>query len=96
MPTKKQSGSAVWTDPDDAPVLTAALLDRAETFDGDTFVRRGRGRPKTGAAREQISVRLDSDVIARLRAAGPGWQSQINAMLRRALGIGAASDKDVL
>ncbi len=96
MPTKKQSGSAVWTDPDDAPALTAAMLDRAETFDGGTFVRRGRGRPKTGAAREQISVRLDPDVVARLREAGPGWQSQINAMLRRALGIGEKSDTDVL
>ncbi len=96
MPTKKPSGSAIWTDPDDAPVLTAAMRDRAEMFDGNVFVRRGRGRPKTGAAREQISVRLDPDVVAKLREAGPGWQSQINAMLRMALGIGATSDKDVL
>jgi uncharacterized protein (DUF4415 family) len=65
------------------------MLDRAETFEGNKFVRRGRGRPKTGAAREQISVRLDPDVVAKLREAGPGWQSQINAILRRALRLGA-------
>jgi uncharacterized protein (DUF4415 family) len=89
MPTKKPRGSASWTDPDDAPALTADMLDRAETFEGNKFVRRGRGRPKTGAAREQISVRLDPDVVAKLREAGPGWQSQINAILRRALRLGA-------
>jgi uncharacterized protein (DUF4415 family) len=63
------------------------MLANAEVFEGDTFIRRGRGRPKSGAAKEQISVRLDSDVLAKLREAGPGWQSQINALLRRALGI---------
>jgi uncharacterized protein (DUF4415 family) len=87
MPTKKPVRSGDWADPDDAPTLTAEMLARAEVFDGDTFVRRGRGRPKSHAAKEQISVRLDADVLAKLREAGPGWQSQINALLRRALGI---------
>ena len=87
MPTKKQAGSAAWTDPDDAPDLTADLLANAEVFDGDSFVRRGRGRPKSEAAKEQISVRLDPDVLARLREAGPGWQSRINDLLRQALGL---------
>jgi uncharacterized protein (DUF4415 family) len=87
MPTKKPPGSDDWVDPDDAPRLNADMLANAEVFEGDTFIRRGRGRPKSGAAKEQISVRLDSDVLAKLREAGPGWQSQINALLRRALGI---------
>ncbi len=95
MPTKKPRGSPVWTDPEDAPVLTAEMLDRAETFAGNDFIRRGRGRPKTGAARDQISVRLDHDVVAKLREAGPGWQSQINALLRRALRLGATGGKRV-
>ncbi len=95
MPTKKQAGSAKWTDPDDAPPLTADMLERAETFEGDVFIGRGRGRPKTGAAREQISVRLDADVVAKLREAGPGWQSQINVILRRALRLSARAAKRV-
>jgi uncharacterized protein (DUF4415 family) len=87
MPRKKIAGSADWTDPDDAPELTADMLDSAEVFDGDRFVRRGRGRPKSDAVKEQISVRLDPDVIAKLREAGPGWQSRLNDLLRAALGL---------
>ena len=87
MTKKKSAGSADWSDPDDAPELTADLLATAEVFAGDTFVRRGRGRPKSGATKELISVRLDPDVVAKLREAGPGWQSQINALLRRGLGL---------
>ena len=89
METKKKSGSAVWVDPDDAPELTAAFFDEAEVFHGNTFVRRGPGRPKSDAAKEQISVRLDPDVLAKLREAGPGWQSQINTLLRGALRLDA-------
>ena len=95
MSTKKPAGSPEWTDPDDAPDLPRAMLVNADVFDGDTFVHRGRGRPKSGAAKQQISVRLDPDVVAKLREAGPGWQSQINTLLRRALRIGEGSTKRV-
>lgn len=78
-------GKSTWTDPDDAPELTDEFFKQAEVFHGDTFVRRGRGRPKLPTAKEQISVRLDPDVLAKLREVGPGWQSQINAILRHAL-----------
>ena len=93
MPRKKPAGSADWSDPDDAPELTSEMLDTAEVFDGDRFVRRGRGRPKSDAVKEQISVRLDPDVVAKLRQAGPGWQSRINALLRQALGLEAAPNR---
>jgi uncharacterized protein (DUF4415 family) len=92
MLTKKRTGSAEWTDPDDAPKLTPEMRDQAEQFIGDKFLRRGRGRPRSGAAKEQISVRLDQDIVAELRAAGPGWQSQINDLLRFALALKAGTD----
>jgi uncharacterized protein (DUF4415 family) len=82
---KKLAGSAAWSDADDAPELTETMLDEAEVFEGDRFVRRGRGRPKSGAAKVLISVRLDADLVAQLRAAGPGWQSRINGLLREGL-----------
>ena len=44
--------------------------------------RRG-GRPKADTPKEAISIRLDRDVLDHFRAAGPGWQSQINRILRR-------------
>jgi uncharacterized protein (DUF4415 family) len=91
MPAKKRSGSTGWIDPDDAPELTAEMLAEAEVFKGDRFVRRGPGRPKAEVTKEKISVRLDADVLARLREAGPGWQSRINVVLRKALGLGGAA-----
>ena len=47
-----------------------------------THVRRKRGRPKVEAPKEQISIRLDADIVARLRATGEGWQTRVNAVLR--------------
>ena len=91
MPAKKCSGSTGLIDPDDAPELTAAMLAEAEVFEGDRFVRRGPGRPKAEVTKEKISVRFDADVLARLREAGPGWQSRINVVLRKALGLGGVA-----
>jgi uncharacterized protein (DUF4415 family) len=93
MSGKKASGEAAWVDPDDAPELTPAFFDRAEVFHGDTFIRRGRGRPKSAAVKEQISVRLDPDVIVKLREHGPGWQSRLNGLLRVALGLPEAGKR---
>ena len=87
MHTKSEPGSVEWVDPDDAPELTKEMLADAEWFEGNKFIKRGRGRPPTGNAKEQISVRLDQDILAKLRQAGPGWQAQINALLRAALGL---------
>jgi uncharacterized protein (DUF4415 family) len=91
MPVKKRNVSTGWTDPDDAPELTADMLAEAEVFKGEQFVRRGPGRPKAEAKKEKISVRLDPDVLARLREGGPGWQSRINTVLRMALGMESAT-----
>ena len=87
MRTKKKPTSAEWTDPDDAPPLTDALLDQAEFFDGNRFIRRGRERPKLPATKEQVNIRLDTDVLESLRAQGPGWQTRINAILRTSLSL---------
>ncbi|WP_413467798.1 BrnA antitoxin family protein [Mesorhizobium sp. B2-8-5] len=37
--------------------------------------------------RIEARSRLDSDVVARFRAGGPGWQSRINEILRKAAGL---------
>ncbi len=33
--------------------------------------------------KERVSIRLDADLVAALRASGPGWQTRVNNMLRR-------------
>jgi uncharacterized protein (DUF4415 family) len=43
--------------------------------------RRSVGRRRTHQA---VNIRLDRDVLAHFRATGPGWQSRINAALRKA------------
>ena len=46
------------------------------------------GRPtERGEAKKQVTLRLDADLLERFRATGAGWQSRINATLRKAMGI---------
>jgi uncharacterized protein (DUF4415 family) len=47
-------------------------------------LRRERGRPKSQAPKQQVTLRLDRDVLEKFRATGDGWQSRINAALRKA------------
>jgi len=46
--------------------------------------RRERGRPKSEAPKQQVTLRIDRDVLEKFRATGDGWQSRINAALRKA------------
>ena len=43
------------------------------------------GRPATGLVRPMLSMRVDPDVLAKLRASGKGWQTRVNAVLRQAV-----------
>ena len=38
-------------------------------------------------AKEQVSIRLDRDVLEHFQEDGPGWQDRINAALRKAAGL---------
>lgn len=42
---------------------------------------RGQRGPQKKPTKERIGLRLDPEVIAHFRAAGPGWQSRINDVL---------------
>jgi uncharacterized protein (DUF4415 family) len=73
-----------WIDPDDAPELDDYWFDRADLMIGDTVIRRGR---PAGETKTQVSLRIDNDVLAAFRAEGPGWQSRMNAALKKAAGV---------
>ena len=77
------------------------VCDNPETTDGEqaqarpmveampelvATIRRKRGTSKV-ATKDLITLRLDKDVLATLRASGSGWQSCINEMLRKGLGL---------
>ena len=36
--------------------------------------------------KEQVSLRIDRDVLDHFQEAGPGWQDRINETLRKAIG----------
>lgn len=38
-------------------------------------------------AKEAVTLRIDSDVLARFQEDGPGWQERINTALRKAAGL---------
>jgi uncharacterized protein (DUF4415 family) len=86
MPEKKDVTKSTWTDPDDAPELTDEWFATADLYQAGKLIRRG-GRPKKAAPKEAVSIRLDADVVAHFREEGPGWQSRINAALRKAAGL---------
>ena len=49
------------------------------------IIERRRGRPAGSVkadAKVAINLRVDPDVLAALRATGPGWQTRVNAILR--------------
>ena len=48
----------------------------------DAMLRPRRGRPPATHRKEQVSLRLDPDVIEAFRATGPGWQTRMNQALR--------------
>jgi uncharacterized protein (DUF4415 family) len=50
-------------------------------------LRRERSRPKAAIIKQQVTLRIDQDVLEKFRATGPGWQSRINKALRKAAGV---------
>jgi uncharacterized protein (DUF4415 family) len=92
MPTKRAGIKRKWIDPDDAPELTDAELARAVHYDGERVIRRG--RPKLANPKDQVTLRLDHDIVERFRASGAGWQSRINDALRRHLGRAPRSGRN--
>ena len=99
MSANKPNSETGWLDPaDDAPELTDEILDIAEFSIGGKVVRPAtgylgpngvvRGRPPLrGRAKQQVTLRLDPDVIEKFREGGPGWQGRMNEALRKAVGL---------
>ena len=81
-----------WDD-DDLPEWTEDQFARAQFSIGGKVIRPAQGtltkpgRPLSENPKRQVTLRLDPDVVERFRATGKGWQSRINAELRKALGI---------
>ena len=60
---------------EELPDLTDEMLSRATVNKG--------GRPLSSNPRKLISLRLPSDVIAKWKATGPGWQTRMAERLSK-------------
>jgi uncharacterized protein (DUF4415 family) len=74
--------AAEWIDLDDAPEITDDMLDRATIVKSGKVIQRGRP-PLGDRAKRTVTIRLDADVVDSYRALGRGWQTTLNADLRR-------------
>ncbi len=77
LPTSKEDAAihaGIAKDPDTYELSTAEIKQ----------LRRP-GRPPSAVKRPMLSMRTDPDVLAKLRASGPGWQTRVNALLRKAV-----------
>jgi uncharacterized protein (DUF4415 family) len=82
IPTAAQDRAitaAARRDPDAKPLTEAQWKVAAPTVH--------LGRPRKAAPKQAVKLRLDPDVLAALRATGAGWQTRVNAMLRKRLAL---------
>ena len=66
------------------PELNEAMLARA------VVVNKG-GRPRLARPRQQITLRLPPELIARWRATGPGWQTRMAERLGSPLPVASGT-----
>jgi len=65
------------------------ILTKAEQQAMSEFmVKRMRGRPRKKNPKINTTLRIDSDILARLRATGQGWQTRAGEGLRHLLDEG--------
>jgi uncharacterized protein (DUF4415 family) len=92
MSENNANSPTVWDD-DDLPEWSDEQFDQAQFSVAGKVVRPARstwthsGRPRSENPKQQVTLRLDPEVLEKFRATGKGWQSRINAELRKVLGI---------
>jgi uncharacterized protein (DUF4415 family) len=81
MPVKAKRSRRSLSKADDAPEITDKWLAEADRYRGPTLVRRG--RPAGTAKKTQTTVRISNDVLAFFRSSGRGWQTRMDAALKK-------------
>jgi len=56
--------------------------DTYEPSDLELSMMRRPGRPLGSGTKTQVTLRLDTDVVAKFKASGSGWQTRINDALK--------------
>ncbi|HVZ68185.1 MAG TPA: BrnA antitoxin family protein [Rhizomicrobium sp.] len=80
---------------EEMPEWTDDQINRAEIAIGGVAIRPAKGtltrpgRPRLAAPKKSVHLRLSPDVLAYYRKSGPGWQTRIDDILRKAAKLGA-------
>lgn len=69
-----------WTEAD-----IAAARPASEALGEETVAALRRRGPQKTPTKAVVSLRLDADLVQALRESGPGWQSRVNATLRKSV-----------
>jgi uncharacterized protein (DUF4415 family) len=72
------------SDKEDARIRAgiAADPDTHEVGDAEFALMRRPGRPLGSGTKTQITLRIDTVIVDKYKATGPGWQTRINDVLR--------------
>ena len=74
--------------PEESTAINAGIAADPDTYElsaSEFKALRTVGRPRVAVKRPMLSMRTDADVLEKLRASGPGWQTRLNALLREAV-----------
>jgi uncharacterized protein (DUF4415 family) len=67
--------------------ITKAARDDPDVQPVDSLMRKKRGRPFAETTKTKVSIRLSPEVLEALRATGKGWQTRVDDVLRKELGL---------
>ena len=90
----------IWPTPEEDAEIEAAIASDPDTWEAtgelrpameDPFIRQlvkrieAERQAREAIAKTRVTIRLDADVVSRLREDGPGWQARANSALRQAV-----------
>ena len=90
----------IWPTPEEDAEIAAAIASDPDTWEAtgelrpameDPFIRRlverieAERKARKAIGKTRVTLRLDADVVSRLREDGPGWQARANSALRQAV-----------